>query len=131
MTCEAHTEERQPSRSQPTTAPVPHAGRQRQSSMPMYKPSQILRLVRTKRIADPQPKGTGTIMCEEFRHVIRVGTEKPTLWESGMYVYCPACKANKLARIRFADFEIDLQGERRVYPLTMRARKSEMSCRNG
>lgn len=84
---------------------------------PVYKPSQILRLVRKGEIADPQPKGEGRIYCEAKRHLLRGDTESPNFWENGSYVYCPACKRRVLARVEFKTFVIDLTGERKKYPL--------------
>jgi hypothetical protein len=87
----------------------------------IYKPSQILRHVKSGKIADPQPRGEGKIMCEEFRHVEQIAqTESPTFWENGTYTHCKVCNALKLARVEFADFEIDMTGERKKYPLTMK-----------
>lgn len=87
---------------------------------PVYKPSQILRLVRAGKIADPQPRRTGVIYCERERHVIRGDTESPTYWENGFYVYCEQCQAQVLARVEFKEFAIDLTGERKRYPLILK-----------
>jgi hypothetical protein len=85
---------------------------------PIYKPSQILRLVKAGTIADPQPRGEGKILCEKFRHSVGPGeTESPTFWENGSYVYCRRCKCMMLARVEFKGFAIDLTGERKKYQL--------------
>jgi hypothetical protein len=86
----------------------------------IYKPSQVMRLVKSGKIADQQPRGEGKIMCEEFRHVNTVAqTESPTFWENGTYTHCDECNALKLARVEFRDFVIDMTGERKKYPMTM------------
>jgi len=87
----------------------------------VYRPSQVLKLVRAGIIADPQPRGTGVITCAEHGHVIPGDTESPTFWENGTYTWCPTCKARKLARVQFSGFIIDLGGERKSYPLTLEA----------
>lgn len=87
---------------------------------PVYKPSQILRLVKQGKIRDPQPRGEGEIMCEKERHHIKGDTESPQFWENGSYVYCAACKRWMLARVEFKGFEIDLRGERKKYLLVGR-----------
>lgn len=84
---------------------------------PVYKPSHVLRLIAAGKIADPQPKGEGKIMCESKRHRIQGDTESPSFWENGNYVFCGTCNALALARVEFKDFAIDLTGERRQYPL--------------
>lgn len=82
-------------------------------------PSQVIRMTKAGKLADPQPRGAMRIMCEEHRHLTHYDTESPTFWENGSYMFCPTCKAWKLARIVGPDFEIDLTGERKKYPLTM------------
>lgn len=84
---------------------------------PVYKPSQVLRLIRTGKIADPQPKGEGRIFCQAKGHRVRGDTESPSFWENGSYCYCSGCKRTALVRVEFKDFVIDMRGERRRYPL--------------
>jgi hypothetical protein len=88
--------------------------------LPVFKPSQILRKIRSGEIADPQPKGEGLIMCERKRHALTGDTESPAFWENGTYIGCEFCKAWVLARVRFKTFEIDMRGERKKYPLVDR-----------
>jgi hypothetical protein len=86
----------------------------------IYRPSQVLRLVRAGKLVDPQPKGEGRILCEAKRHPIHGDTESPSFWENGMYTWCKKCDRLALARVVFKDFEIDLRGERKKYPLLRR-----------
>lgn len=90
---------------------------------PVYKPSQILRLVKAKKIADPQPRGEGRILCEAHGHLIRGDTESPTFWENGSYVFCGRCKKTALVRIEFKGFTVDLRGERKKYPLYIKGQR--------
>lgn len=83
----------------------------------ILKPSQVLRLVRSKRLGDPQPRGHMRIVCQAKGHSVVGETESPTFWENGTYVYCEKCKKRVLARIVAPDFEIDLTGERKKYAL--------------
>lgn len=84
---------------------------------PVYKPSQVMRMVDKGEIADPQPRKQGRIMCEKARHKIRADTESPIFWENGSYLWCSKCKGMMLARVEFKTFEIDMTGERKRYPL--------------
>jgi hypothetical protein len=84
---------------------------------PIYVPSQIMRLVKAGKIADPQPRKTATIYCEPEKHVIPGDTESPRFWENGMYLWCAKCGRHTLARVAFASFILDLRGERKRYPL--------------
>jgi hypothetical protein len=86
------------------------------AAKPVFKPSQVLRLVRKGMISDSQP---GTVHCEEKRHLLECVTESPTFWENGTYGYCPQCGKYALMRAEFATFEIDMTGERKVYPMYM------------
>lgn len=82
----------------------------------IYKPSQVLRLVKAGELVDPQPRGAMRIVCDPRGHRVPGETESPMFWENGMYAYCPTCKRWALARIIGRDFEIELRGERRRYP---------------
>jgi hypothetical protein len=83
----------------------------------IYKPSQVLRAVRAKKLADPQPRLAMKIVCEAKRHGTIGETESPTFWENGSYHYCEQCRKWVLSRIVGPGFEIDLTGERKKYPL--------------
>jgi hypothetical protein len=83
---------------------------------PVYKPSQVLRLVKAGKIADPQPRGEGRITCHPHGHHIIGDTESPTFWSNGSYAYCAQCKRMTLVRITFREFVIDVSGERKRYP---------------
>jgi hypothetical protein len=88
---------------------------------PIYKPSQVLRLIKAGKLADPQPRGEGKILCEKYRHSVGTGeTESPSFWENGMYTHCAVCKRLMLARVEFKGFAIDLTGERKKYALVGR-----------
>lgn len=88
----------------------------------VYKPSQVLRMVKTGALQDPQPK-SGRIVCEAERHVNSDVTQSPSFWENGMYIYCDGCNRHTLARPQFDTFEIDLTGERKTYPVHMESDK--------
>ena len=83
----------------------------------VYKPSRVLRLIKAGKVADPQPRGEGRIVCEAHRHPIIGDTESPSFWENGSYVWCEKCGRQALARVLFKGFEIDMTGERKRYPL--------------
>lgn len=94
------------------------------ASKPVYTPSQVMRLVRQGKIADPQPRGEGRITCQAKGHAIRGDTESPTFWENGSYVFCGKCNRHALARVEFKNFVIDLTGERKKYPALVRVRRA-------
>lgn len=83
---------------------------------PTFKPSQVLRKIKSGEIKDPQPRGEGKIVCNEHGHPIVGHTESPSFWENGSYVYCGTCKAMSLVKVHFKTFSIDLTGERKSYP---------------
>lgn len=77
----------------------------------VLKPSTVLRRVKAGTLSDTQP---GLVFCYAG-HSTGGQTQSPSFWENGSYVGCNTCKAWVLARPKFADFEIDVSGERKKY----------------
>lgn len=91
---------------------------------PVFKPSQVMRLVKAKKM--PHSIKGGTQLCCQCSKPHKADTESPTFHENGTYIYCKHCKANVLYIPIFPPcegyplgFEIDLTGERKKYPLAM------------
>ena len=83
--------------------------------MEVLKPSAVLRRVKAGTIAEPQRGKT----LGYAGHDTGCVTDYPTFWENGTYISCGVCGKWVLARPKFADFEIDVSGERKVYPNVM------------
>jgi hypothetical protein len=90
----------------------------------LMKPSQVMRL--TKRGQLPSSIEGGKVHCEKCGNATGGDTESLTFWENGMYVHCPTCKTNCLARPIYPaidgfpnGIQISLRGERKRYPLTL------------
>jgi hypothetical protein len=88
----------------------------------IYKPSQVLRLTGAGKLRDDWKPGELKIVCEAKRHPIGGNTEMAT-WENGSYCICSLCGDRwALVRIIGPDFEVDLRGERKKYPLFTKSR---------
>ena len=96
----------------------------------VYKPSQVLRLVKAGKIAEDQGVES-SIYCRACGKKDKATTRSPSFWENGSYMWCDRCKASTLARPVFPTFEIDLTGERKRYPLILAPKLQNLDIRVG
>ncbi len=94
-------------------------------TVPKFKPSQVMRLVKAGKMSD-SIKG-GHPKCLKCGVVDKVcGTESPMYWENGMYAYCDNCNETTLHGAVYPPcdgypegIEVVTFGERKQYPLTL------------
>jgi DNA-directed RNA polymerase subunit RPC12/RpoP len=94
---------------------------------PILKPSQVWRLTKAGKMPVSVPGGR--YRCKKCERLLPLSdTESPNFHENGSYVYCKYCKEHVLYVAEFPacdcypkGFVIDVSGERKKYPLTVRS----------